>query len=110
MLSYPASSTILGVFVLTRPGIDLQFPGQLANTLFIWPMYMCIYTQPLCDWKDVTRDSYKHSKVRFNLDFLLIRELTNYGVRIHSVPNSTIERPSPWALRQSETPIILSMI
>ena len=26
------------VFGLTRPGIETQSPGQLANTLLIWPM------------------------------------------------------------------------
>ena len=38
MLSKVASSTIFWVFGMTRPGIELQSPRPLMNTLFIRPM------------------------------------------------------------------------
>ena len=45
MLSKAASSTIFWVFVMTRPRIEPQSPGPLANTLLITPMVctICIY-------------------------------------------------------------------
>ena len=38
MLSKAASSNILKVFGMIRPGIEPQSPRSLANTLLIWPM------------------------------------------------------------------------
>ena len=44
MLSKVTSSTIFGVFGMTRPGIELRSPGSLANILTIMPIVCNIST------------------------------------------------------------------
>ena len=73
MLSKEASRSIFWVFSMTQLGIELQFPGPLANTPAIVPIGHSSYTKDLKKWYLITP--------------CLTFSLTRYGSRV----NGTIQ-------------------